>query len=432
MNDSFHLKPHQKKAVGEIKNGSIVCGGTGTGKSITALAYFYICVCGAVEWADGDYGPMVEPKDLYIITTATKRNKGEWEKECERFDFAGIKIVVDSWNNCHKYIGIKDAFFIFDEQRVCGTGEWVKSFWKITRWNQWILLSATPGDKWTDYMPVFVANGFYKNPTDFRKQHAIYSPYITKYPKIIGFRYKRLLEKHRRDITVLMEYQKATIPHWQDIVVRYDSEKYNYILKKRMDPWTGEPIEEISKYCYLLRKATNKLDVSVMNNYNKYTVDCRANKIFYMINSKDINPKKFIVFYNFDYEREAIISTLQTQRDLLYSKQGVPFEIAEWNGHKHEPVPKNCENWIYLVQYSAGAEGWNCIETNIIIFYSMTYSYKQLMQAAGRIDRLNTEFIDLYYYIFKSESPIDKAIEKALNDKKDFNEGIFWNESQII
>ncbi len=429
MTTSFQLKPHQKKAVEEIRNGSIVCGGTGTGKSITALAYFYVRVCHAVEWADGGYGPMTEPMDLYIITTATKRNKGEWEKECERFDFEGIKIVVDSWNNCHKYIGVRNAFFIFDEQRVCGKGKWVKSFWKITRWNQWILLSATPGDKWTDYMPVFVANGFYENQTDFARQHIIYSPYVTKYPKIVGFRNKRLLEKRRRDITVLMEFQKATVPHWEDVIVSYDKEKYNYIYKNRMDPWEEEPIEEISKCCYLLRKATNKLDIPVMHNYEKYTVDHRANVIFWMINTEHISPKKFIVFYNFDYERDAIIDTLVKQREMVSG--GVQFIIAEWNGHKHEPVPI-CDSWIYLVQYSAGAEGWNCIETNTIIFYSMTYSYKQLMQAAGRIDRLNTDFIDLYYYILKSESPIDKAIEKALQSKKDFNEGIFWYENSIV
>lgn len=123
---------------------------------------------------------------------------------------------------------------------------------------------------------------------------------------------------------------------------------------------------------------------------------------------------KVIVFYNFDYERYLIRH---------YVKQW-KVRIAEWSGHKHEQIPKT-EKWVYLVQYTAGAEGWNCTDTNAIIFFSQNYSYKIMTQAAGRIDRINTGFHDLYYYHLESSAPIDKAIKRALRSKKTFNEKSF-------
>ena len=121
-----------------------------------------------------------------------------------------------------------------------------------------------------------------------------------------------------------------------------------------------------------------------------------------------------IVFYSFDYERDILLN-------LAY---GENVSVAEYSGHAHEAIPKT-DRWVYLVNYSAGAEGFNCITTNCIVFYSQTYSYKTLLQATGRIDRLNTPYDDLYYYHLKSRSPIDLAIGKALKEKKTFNERRF-------
>lgn len=411
--------PHQTEAIEKLHSGSILCAGVGTGKSITALGYFFMKICDAVVWTDEEMrGPLAKEVPLFIITTARKRDTGEWQAEFDRFGF-DVPLVIDSWNNIHKYEDVRDAFFVFDEQRVVGSGAWVKSFYRITRANEWILLSATPGDTWMDYIPVFVANRFYKNRTEFLRRHAVFNRFA-KYPKVDRWIETGHLERLRRSITVTMEYEKKTVPHWNDIVVTYDKALYDKILKDRWNPWENEPIEDIARACYLMRRAVNESDL-------------RARELFWLVVSRH---RRAIVFYNYDYELELIKRTFRemiedSRSEFERNNGGVSLleedhdiQIAEWNGHKHEPIPKSPQ-WVYLVQYNAGAEGWNCVETDTLIFFSQSYSYKMMTQAAGRIDRLNTPYVDLYYYVFKTAAPIDQAIDRALRTKRNFNEKLF-------
>ena len=389
------------KAIDNMKTGCILNGGVGSGKSLTSLSYYYLQNGGSREFlTGGKYGWMEDPKDLYIITTARKRDTLEWEGEFSHFvlDAYFNKVVVDSWNNIQKYATVTNSFFIFDEQRVVGSGAWVKAFLKIAKLNEWILLSATPGDTWTDYIPVFVANGFYKNKTEFMREHAVFARF-SKYPKIERFINTGRLLRQRKMIFIDMDFKRETVQHHEDIYVQYDVATYKDVMKRRWDIWKDEPIINASGLCYALRKIVN-------------THESRANKLLDIFKTH----KKMIVFYNFDYELEIL-------KNLDYGKNVV---VAEWNGHKHEPTPTACE-WVYLVQYTAGAEGWNCITTDTIVFYSQNYSYKIMHQSAGRIDRLNTPFTDLYYYHLKTRSNIDLAIAKALNSKKKFNESGFAN-----
>ena len=384
---------HQKIAIDKLKSGSILCGGVGSGKSRTALAYFFIRECGGEIGLDGSdlYSPMKNKKRLYIITTARKRDTSEWEKEC--LPFLIDDVVIDSWNNIIKYTGITNAFFIFDEQRVVGSGAWVKAFLKITKANNWILLSATPGDVWMDYIPVFIANGFYRNRSDFIRQHVIFSRY-SKYPKVERYINVGTLIRHKKDILVNMKYSRPTVTHDKNIFVEYNKKDFDRVFKMRWNVFEEKPIENISELGYVLRKVCN-IDPS------------RIEAVKQLIKT---HPK-VIIFYNFDYELDIL---RQIGKDMK-------MPTAEWNGHKHEPIPAK-KSWIYLVQYAAGAEGWNCITTDTIIFYSQNYSYKATVQAAGRIDRLNTPFTDLYYYYILSRSPIDVAIENCLKRKENFNE----------
>lgn len=401
----IHLYDYQLDAVRRMKNGCILRGGVGSGKSLTALSYYYLRQDGEEEsLLGGTYFPMGDPpKDLYIITTAKKRDTLEWEGELSPFllstnpdvNLYQNKVVIDSWNNISKYKDITDAFFIFDEQRVVGSGTWVKSFLKIAKRNEWILLSATPGDTWEDYIPVFVANGFYRNRTEFKENHIIYTWVNGKYPKVDRYLNVGRLIRLRESILVDMDFKRKTISHHEDVYVKYNTEAYKDVGRLRWDPFKNEPITNASGLCYVWRRIVNS-DIS---------------RQIALLELFEDHPK-MIVFYNFDYELDILKTMFGRTEDV---------EVAEWNGHKHQPVPTG-DSWVYLVQYNAGCEGWNCIQTDTIAFYSENYSYKVMQQAAGRIDRLNTPFTDLYYYHLKSRSGIDLGIARALKAKKNFNE----------
>ena len=398
MSEKPFLFPYQMDAVKKMRNGCILNGGVGSGKSRTGLYYYFKEQGGSI---DPDYIPMREPKDLYIITTAMKRDTYEWLKELENYKMSvdpsrsqyKNKVVVDSWQVITKYENVENAFFIFDEDRVTGFGVWVKAFLKIAKKNDWIILSATPGDTWEQYIPVFIANGFYKNKTEFSREHIIYSRF-TKYPKIDRYVNQGRLIRLRNRILIDMDFDRQTQAHHEDIFCKYDAFKYKEVTKTRWDPYKNEPIQQASGLCYILRRIVNEDE-----SRQKALLDLYK------------DHPRMIIFYNFDYELEIL-------KNLDY---GEDVEIGEWNGHKHQPVPFN-RKWVYLVQYTAGCEGWNCIETDTMVFYSQNYSYKVMAQASGRIDRLNTSYKDLYYYHLKSRSGIDLAIARALNEKKTFNE----------
>lgn len=406
------LRDYQMDAVNQMSNGCILNGGVGSGKSRTGLYYYFKEQGGS--FIDHNYVKMKKPQDLYIITTAMKRDSLEWEGEIANYRMSTNpelslyknKVVIDSWNNIQKYKDTTGAFFIFDEDRVTGSGKWVKAFLKIARGNNWIILSATPGDTWEQYIPVFIANGFYRNKTEFTREHCVYSRY-TKFPKIERYINTGRLIRLRNKILIDMDFSRETIPHHEDVYVQYDISKYKDAIRTRWDPYKNEPMQQASSLCYVLRRIVNEDDsriVALMEILDK--------------------TNRAIIFYNFDYELDMLrhlFFDYEDYDDILNPDSHTGFEVAEWNGHMHQPIPDS-KRWVYLVQYTAGCEGWNCIKTDTIIFYSQNYSYKVMAQAAGRIDRLNTPYRDLYYYHLKSRSGIDLAISKALSEKKKFNE----------
>lgn len=412
------LKDYQLDAVHRMRNGCILCGGVGSGKSLTSLGYYYLRQGGSEEFLKGgSYKLMKNPKDLYVITTARKRDDLEWEKEFIHYLISSRndadltpykhKVVVDSWNNIQKYKDVKNAFFIFDEQRVVGYGAWSKTFIRIAKQNEWILLSATPGDKWEDYIPVFIANGFYRNKKEFEYEHLVYS-YRLKFPKVERYLNTGRLIRLRNRILVDMDFQRQTVSHHSDVLTAYDVTEYKLAGKNRWNPYTNAPIRTASELCQVWRRIVNE----------------DRSKQIAILQIFEYHPK-MIVFYNFDYELDILKS--------VFDDCGT--EIAEWNGHKHQPIPETA-SWVYFVQYNAGAEGWNCIKTDTIVFYSENYSYRIMQQSAGRIDRMNTPYSDLYYFHLKSRAPIDMAISRALREKKNFNEGrfasdVFFNSKPI-
>lgn len=383
----YELFPNQLEAVEELSPGKVLCGDTGTGKTLVAVEY---------------YRRKQFPKDVYVITTAAVRDKLSWHEafgqlgimqdEVER-SRGNVRLVIDSWNNIAKYKDVKDAFFILDEQRLVGSGKWVKAFLELAQNNKWIMLSATPGDIWMDYIPLFVANKFYRNRSAFIERHVVYNPHVKNFPVVLRYNEEVYLEILRKQILVEMPMPRTTVRHDVRVRVDYDRELFMQALKHRWNVYKDQPIKEVAELFSVIRKVVNS-DIS---------------RLQAMMEVMEKHPR-LIVFYNFDYELEA-----------LRTLEGTGITVAEWNGHKHEEIP-DTERWLYLVQYAAGAEGWNCILTNAEVFYSLPYSYRYYVQAKGRTDRLNTSFKDLYYYIFMSESSIDRAIWTSLGAKKNFNE----------
>ena len=405
----FALYDYQLDAIERLRTGCVLNGGVGSGKSLTSLGYYYLRNGGKRSYLEGgDYAAMLEPKDLYIITTARKRDSKEWQQEMKQFGMStepeyniySNKVVVDSWNNIEKYAEVKNAFFIFDEQRLVGYGAWAKAFLKIARIkdgvapNEWILLTGTPGDTMMDYMTLFIANGWFKNKTDFVNRHVVYD-YRSKYPKIKQYLDEGRLNAMRRRVLVDMDFRRETVQHHIDIWCTYNKGLYKEVSKRRWNPYEDRPIESAGELCYIWRRISN-------------TDDSRQLKLLEIFE----DHPRLIVFYNFDYELDILRECFQGQK------------VAEWNGHKHEMLP-NGKSWIYLVQYTAGAEAWNCITTDTIVFFSPNYSYKIMTQAAGRIDRANTPNTHLNYYHLRTRSGIDMAIQKAYNQKKNFNEAMY-------
>lgn len=342
------------------------------------------------------YAEQAHPdKKIIVITTAKKRDSGEWFADAMKMSLRS-ELHVDSWNNIKSYTSW-DGFFIFDEQRVVGSGAWVDAYLEICKLNDWILLTATPADTWMDLVPVFLANGFYKNKTEFNREHVMFSRF-TKYPKVDRYLDEWILRKFRDDLYVEMYLERHTTRVEHMVDVEFDLYEQQRIYRDRWNVDEELPIKDAGEMMRMLRKSTNR-HASRLEALKKIMAD---------------HPR-VIVFYNHNYELE-ILRTLMTEMDI---------PTAEWNGHYHQDIPILSDRWLYLVQYQAGAEGWNCITTDTIVFYSLPYSYRNFHQAKGRIDRMNTPYETLHYYIFKSRSIIDQAIWRALHRKKNFQVSAF-------
>lgn len=379
-----NLYDHQKIAVEKLSTGKVLRGGVGVGKSRTAIAY---------------YVKNESQKNLLIITTAKKRDCLDWEEECSKWGIGKIEsetlygtIIIDSWQNIKKYETITGVLLIADEQKLSGKGEWVKSFQKIAKNNSWIMLSATPGDNWLDFVPLFVANGFYKNRTEFLNEHVIFKSWA-KFPTVDRFVGVNKLVRLRHEILVEMPYLSEKERIIKYVAVDHDKELFKKSVQKRWNFYKNKPMKDVAELFRVMRRIVN-------SDPSRLSAVCTL---------MEAHPK-IIVFYNFDYELEI----LRKLNDTVC--------VREFNGHKHEELPLGEDNWVYLVNYLSGSEGWNCVETNAIIFYSLTYSYKNFHQAMGRIDRINSKYMKLYYYPLVSDSKIDRMIRNALEKKHNFSE----------
>jgi superfamily II DNA or RNA helicase len=216
-----------------------------------------------------------------------------------------------------------------------------------------------------------------------------------------------------------MPYLGHTTRVINNIEVPHDEELLKKVMEKRWNVFEDRPLTGVADLFSVMRRVVNSSPV----NFKKSRLE--------ICQSLMKKHPKLIVFYNFDYELEDLRS-LASGLTMKGQAGSDPkrLMVSEWNGHKHQLIPQT-ERWVYLVQYAAGAEGWNCTETDAMVFYSLPYSYKYWQQAHGRIDRMNTPYSKLFYYSLVSKSFIDTAISKCLREKKDFNESVCVKELSV-
>lgn len=377
------LRPAQRDAVDRMHDGCVLLGRTGSGKTMTALGYWL---------------KVHAQQDLYVVTTPAKRDAMEWEGDSAKLGQYLPPERVVSWNKIKDFEYLESAFVVFDEQRVSGSGKWVKSFLKIAKSNDWILLSATPGDVWIDWLPLFIANGFYRTRTQFTDRHVIWDPH-TRYPRIKRYIEEDRLERCQEAICVYLASPNPISRMVHDELVSYDSRKYAEVTRKRWNPFEVRPMMDAGELCRVQRRI-------VLENV------CREEALERLLKG---HPRA-LVFYSYNYELEAIKAVCER----------LGRSYGQRNGHRHDPVPVSKEPWVYIVQYQS-ADAWNCISTNIAILYSLPYSWRQQEQAMGRIDRMNTPFDELHYYRLMTDSTIDNAILACLDRKETFNERVYEN-----
>jgi hypothetical protein len=310
------------------------------------------------------------PRPIIVITTAKKRDSLDWYGEAAKF---GVSV----------------------EPQFSRAGAIT-----VDSWNNIKNYRGVVGAFFVFDEQRVVGHGYYTNITDFKLQHVVYEPFTT-FPKVKMYLDESRLEKLRNDVLVEMPYQAYTKRVKNYMPVSYDKDLFDQVWDKRWHVYEDRPLKDAAERWRVGRRVVNS-DQS------------RVEFIWDLIH-KGVHDK-VIVFYNFDYELEI----LRGLADM--------FVVAEWNGHRKNLVPDEGP-WIYLVQYNSGAEGWNCTTANAMVFYSMTYSYRTFIQAQGRIDRLDTPFKTLYYYVLVADCITDKAVKRALDQKKNFNERRFVAEN---
>jgi len=131
--------------------------------------------------------------------------------------------------------------------------------------------------------------------------------------------------------------------------------------------------------------------------------------------------ENIVVFYNFTKEKEDLIKVMKKLKKKIYEVSGQKSDIPTKNDWS------DIKNSVTIVQYQAGSAGIELQYANVVVFYSLTYSYQDYEQALGRCYR-NGQDKKVTAYRFMAKDTIEMAIFGALRNKKDFNEKLFRKE----
>lgn len=396
------LRSYQQDAVEALLNGKhIVVASCGVGKGFISL-----------EWARG-----TKKSNVLVITQASKVKSNDFVEEAKLLDEkwynSQSSFTVVSWNSLAKWLkehqseNFADYAIIADEiQRIknysTGMG---KSFLKIASHTKcWAGFTATPGESWIQMMPYFVACGFVKHKTDFTNKFCVTQSF-KGYIEIIGYNHEEVLNKWWSGITYFPDTKEMEkqLPSETHKVVHFKAPTgYAKVLKTKTRLDTDEFIDTSMAMCHYLRQLC-----------------CSKEKVEWLKEFVESLDTSCVVFYTYIEEGEKIKEALK----------GV--KIWEINGKKHDiPTADTIgKHDVVLAQWESGSASLNLQFMNYWVSFSPCYSLTTSCQSRGRIKRIG-QTKPMFYYYLKTDHTIENDIYKALKEKRDFSETV-WYENKF-
>lgn len=398
-NDSM-LYNFQRQLLNSIEENYIIAADTGTGKTMMAIHHYLKHNTG-------------EP--LLILAPPQKIKEGGWQRELDfvashynieiPYDIISYGVLSKRWKE------YKDWFLVMDECHYVKnpTSQRGKAAINLTKQStNFLLLSATPSSNgWGDTIAYMIMFGYYKNKTQFLKEHAVYNriDYGNGPVNVVSdYRDQEKLQKLYQSFSIKLAKEDCLdLPPLVFEKVHFKpSKEYNIIKKDRV---LGEELfDNISKLQHGLRFYANQAD-----------------KLKYTEMLLEGTEENVIIFYNYKQENEELKKIAKKLKKKVFEVSGSKTNLPDkekWTSLK---------NSVTIVQYQAGAAGIELQYANIVIFHTPTYSYQDYEQALGRAYRNGqTKKVTVYQYITKNT--IETSIYQALAAKKDFTEELFRKE----
>lgn len=394
------LYEYQKKVIDKADSSWLFALGTGTGKTILSIHHY-------LKHYNGE--------SLLIIAPAQKVLEGGWDREVQRVaNFYNIQIQYDVMSYgvlAKKWNLYKGWFVIFDECHYVKnpTSQRGKAALNLTRIStNFSLLSATPSSNgWADTINYMLMFNFYRNKTQFIKEHAIHET------KFFGQKQIKVIADWKDQDKLKMLYQSIStklskddcldLPPliFEDVYFKV-SKEYEIIRKKRVLETENGPIayDTVMKLQHGLRFYANQKD-----------------KLSYTEMLAESTNENIVIFYYYQQEKDDLVKVLAKNKK-IYEVSGKVNHLPsrdQWDELK---------NTVTLVQYQAGAAGIELQYCNLVIFYTPTFSFQDYDQALGRAYRNGqTKKVTVYRYITKKS--VEEHVYRSLAEKKDFTESLF-------
>ena len=401
------LYDFQKELLNKIEPNYILAADTGTGKTMMAIHHY-------LRYGKGE--------SLLIVCPPQKKKEGGWDREIEFVcNHYGIEIEYETLSFgmiAKRWKDYKGWFIVLDECHYAKnpTSQRGKATINLTKVStHFLLLSATPSSNgWGDTIAYMIMFGYYKNKTQFLKEHAIYEDkYFGPKPIKVVSDFKdaeKLKEIYQSFSIKLAKEECLDLPGIVFEDVSFKSTKEYKIIEKDRILTVGDDdflYDSVPKLQHGLRFYANQED-----------------KLKYSEMLAEGTSENIIIFYYYQEEKNELKKIMKKLKKKVFEVSGQATELpdkSKWSG---------LHNSVTLVQYMAGSAGIELQYANLVVFYTPTYSFQDYEQALGRAYRNGqTKKVTVYRYITKNT--VEEAIYGALKHKRDFTEALFRKELRI-